>query len=64
MAMGCIVRATRTKVTVRCICSMHVLDPIEPPGIVKVASMVMPRSLCWSGRLGMMAYEPTFWYWV
>ena len=45
MAMGCIVRATCKKVIVRCIRSMHVLDPIEPSGIVKVASIVMPHSL-------------------
>jgi hypothetical protein len=39
-----IVWTTCTRVVVRCIRSVFVLDPIEPSGIVKVASIVMPHS--------------------
>ena len=55
-----IVRLTRNWVAMRCACSAYVLDSIEPLGIVKVASIAMPHSVGWSGRLGMMTYEPTF----
>ena len=40
-----IVWMTCTRVAVRCIRSVFVLDPIEPSGIVTVASIVMPHSV-------------------
>ena len=39
------VQVTDKKVTVRCAREKFVLDPIEPSGIVKVASIIMPHGI-------------------
>ncbi len=54
------VQLTGEKITVRCARNMYVLDPIEPSGIVIVASIIMPHGLYRSGRFGMMTCEPTY----